>query len=105
MSRVQAVGDWFRQEHEHLASGLPVMIHPTNRIHPRGVVPVGCRVITKDTPLKLRVAVRACATALAANTSAATLTRCASNSPRASSTGATQLRPPHAPLSPRPGQA
>jgi hypothetical protein len=56
---------WFRQEYELPASALAVMIHPSNKVHPRGAAPVGCRVITAETLPKLRDAVRAWAAALA----------------------------------------
>jgi hypothetical protein len=56
---------WFREEYELPASAVPVIIHPSNKVHRSGAAPAGCRVITKDTLPKLRDAVRAWATALA----------------------------------------
>ena len=58
---------WFRGEYIMPASALPVMIHPSNKVHPSGAAPVGCRVITAQTLPTLRDAVRAWATALAAD--------------------------------------
>ena len=55
---------WFREEYELPASAVPVIIHPSNKVHRSGAAPAGCRVITKDTLPKLRDAVRAWATAL-----------------------------------------
>jgi len=56
---------WFRQEYELPATALAVMIHPSNKVHPSGAAPVGCRVITAETLPRLRDAVRGWATALA----------------------------------------
>ena len=56
---------WFREEYELPASALPVMIHPSNKVHRSGAAPVGCRVITTETLPKLIDAVRGWATALA----------------------------------------
>ena len=56
---------WFRQEYDLPATALAVMIHPSNKVHPSGTAPVGCRVITAETLPSLRDAVRGWATALA----------------------------------------
>jgi hypothetical protein len=55
---------WFREEYELPAFALPVMIHPSNKVHRSGAAPTGCRVITKDNLPQLRDAVRARAAAL-----------------------------------------
>lgn len=41
------------------------MMHPSNKVHPSGAAPVGCRVITAETLPRLRDAVRGWSTALA----------------------------------------
>ena len=56
---------WFHEEYKVPASALAVMIHPSNKVHPTGAAPAGCRVITAETLPQLRDTVRAWATALA----------------------------------------
>jgi hypothetical protein len=56
---------WFREEYALPSSALPVMIHPSNKVHPSGAAPVGCRVITVQMLPNLRAAFRGWATALA----------------------------------------
>lgn len=56
---------WFHGEYAMPASAVAVMIHPSNKVHPAGAAPAGCRVITAQTLPALRDAVRRWATALA----------------------------------------
>jgi hypothetical protein len=55
---------WFHEEYALPATALPVMIHPSNKVHHSGAAPAGCRVITAQTLPRLQDAVRGWAAAL-----------------------------------------